>query len=138
MDESQTLPFTAFAFNQLLAQKKLMVSRCRDCGSLYLPPRAVCPACRSCNLEWSPASGKGRLAAFTSIAIGPSFMNEQGFSRDNPYISCVVELEEGLKISARITGVDAKNPASIQIGLPLEVEFLEVGDKTYLAFRPME
>jgi uncharacterized OB-fold protein len=66
-------------------------------------------------------------------------MVEQGFGRDNPYASGIVELEEGVKISARITGVDATKPETIQVGAPVSVDFIDVGEgeqkKTYLAFK---
>ncbi len=66
-------------------------------------------------------------------------MAEQGFDRKNPYISGIVELEEGTNISARITGLDAMKPNEIKIGAPLNVDFVEFGEgetkKTYLAFK---
>jgi uncharacterized OB-fold protein len=139
MPKSDFRPFTAASFNQYLNEKKLMASRCTACGALHLPPRAICPKCHGETMEWAEASGRGRLAAFTSVYIGLTAMNAEGYSRDNPYCSGVVELEEGVKISARVLGVDAKNPASIQIGAPLMVEFVEHSEgeekKTVLAFR---
>ena len=138
-EEITPRPFTVASFNQYLAEKKLMASHCLDCGALHLPPRAVCPKCHSSNLAWVETSGKGKLAGFTVIYIAPSFMVEQGYSRDKPYVSGIVELDEGVKISARITGVDAASPESIQVGTPLAVDFITVGEadkaKTYLAFR---
>jgi uncharacterized OB-fold protein len=84
-------------------------------------------------------TGKGKLVAFTSIHIAPTFMVEQGFDQQNPYCCGIVETEEGAKISARILGVDAQNPETIRIGTPLTVEFLEVGEgeekNTFLAFK---
>jgi hypothetical protein len=134
------LAFTAAAFNQYLDEKKLMASRCARCDALYLPPRAICPRCHGDQLEWVPMSGQGRLAAFTSIYVGPTFMNAEGFDRNNPYCTGIVELDEGVKISARLIGLDAKNPAAIKIGTPLAVEFLERGEgearRTFLAFGP--
>ena len=139
MPEPASRPFTAAAFNQYLNEGKLMASRCAACGALHLPPRAICPRCYGEAMEWVETSGRGRLAAFTAIHLGLSAMTAEGYSRDNPYCSGIVELEEGVRISARIVGVDAKNPASIQIGAPLTVEFVERGDtearNSVLAFR---
>ena len=132
-------PLSAASFDQYLAEHKLMAVRCTKCGGTYVPPRAICPACHSEELEWSETSGKARLAAFTVIYNGPTFMMEQGFDRRNPYVSGIVELEEGPRISARITGLDPKKPAEIEIGTPLFVDFVEVGEgesrKVYLAFK---
>lgn len=138
-DQTLVRPFTVASFNQYLAEGKLMASHCVDCGNLHLPPRAICPHCHSTNLEWVETSGKGKLAGFTVVYIAPTFMVEQGYGRDRPYVSGIVELEEGVKISARITGFDANQPETIQVGAPLVVDFITTGEgdkaKTYLAFK---
>jgi uncharacterized OB-fold protein len=138
-DTTTVRPFTAASFDQYLAEGKLMASRCADCGTLNLPPRAICPKCHSENLEWTETNGKGKLAGFTVVSIAPTFMIEQGYGRDKPYVSGIVELEEDVKISARITGVDATKPEEIKVGMQLTVDFITVGEgedvKTYLAFK---
>ena len=127
MSEQPARPFTAASFNRYLAEHKLMASRCPTCDALYLPPRAICPPCHGDALAWTELSGHGRLAAFTAIFVGPSDMIAQGYSRDTPYVAGVVELDEGVKISARIVGVDAKRPDVAWIGTPLTVTFLDRG-----------
>ena len=136
---SPARPFTAAAFNQYLAEHKLMASRCPACGTLHLPPRAICPHCHHDAPEWVETSGRGRLAAFTVIAVPPPALAAEGFGRDNPYCAAIVELDEGVKISARLLGVDVKNLASIAIGLPVTADFIQRGEGeqrvTLLAFR---
>lgn len=127
-------PFTVASFNQFLNEKKVMGTRCSQCGQLHLPPRAICPACFSDQLEWVEFAGKGTLAAFTVIYVGPTPMVDAGYSRDNPYVSGIVELDEGVKISAQILGVDGKHPETIQVGLPVTVDFIQRGEQNYLAF----
>jgi uncharacterized protein len=128
MTETTARPFTAASYNQYLVEHKLAGSRCPACDATYLPPRAICPRCHGENLEWVEFSGKGKLAAFTSIGVGPSAMIAEGFGRNNPYVSGVVELDEGPKISARILGVDATRPATIHIGTPMTATYLERGE----------
>ena len=131
-------PFTANSFNQYLLEGKLMASRCMDCGDLGLPPRAVCPECHGTKMEWIETKGRGKLAGFTVVYIAPTFMIEQGYRRDKPYISGIVELEEGVKISTRILGVDPLKPEDIHIGTPLEISIINIGEeekKAYLAFK---
>ena len=131
--------FTSASFKEFLGEKKLMASKCTKSGALYLPPRPLCIKCFGTEMEWAEMKGKGKLAAFTTIAIAPTLMLEEGYGRDNPYCTGVVELEEGPKISARILGVDAKKPEEIKIGTPLAVDFVERGEgegkRTFLAFR---
>ena len=135
----QQRPFTAASFSSFLSEKKLMASRCPSCDTFHLPPRAICPNCHGRQMEWVEMTGKGKLSAFTAVHVAPTFMIEEGYGRDNPYCTGVVELEEGVRISARILGVDAKHAKEIQIGTPLTVEFLDRGEgeekKTYLAFK---
>jgi len=90
-------------------------------------------------MEWVEMKGKGKLAAFTSICVTPTMMIEEGFGRDKPCCSGVVELDEGVRISGRILGFDNGCPENIKIGTPLTVEFQHRGEgdnmKTYLAFK---
>lgn len=134
--------FTAFVFQQYLNQGTLKASRCRDCQQIYLPVRVICPDCGISNMEWIELSGKGKLAAYTSVYIGPSFMIEQGYGRDKPYLTGIVELEEGPMISARLLGLDPENPAGIKIGTPLEFSVLKIGEgedtSAQLAFKAGE
>ncbi|MGD8943503.1 MAG: OB-fold domain-containing protein, partial [Desulfobacterales bacterium] len=75
------------------------------------------------------------------ITIAPPFMIAQGYNRKNPYISGVVELDEGGRVDARIEGLDPNKPEAIKVGMSLKAKYLhtEVGDKkeTYLAFEPL-
>ena len=105
----------------------------------HLPaPATICPQCHGEALEWVELSGHGKLAAFTSIYVGPSAMVAEGYDRNNPYVSGIVETEEGAKISARILGVDARQPDVAWIGTPLVVTFVDRGEgdtkSTVLAF----
>jgi uncharacterized OB-fold protein len=140
MEEITTRPFTAASFEKWIGEHRLMGSHCPECNRLYLPPRAICPHCHAHRMEWVELSGEGRLAAFTSVYIGPTFMNAAGYSRTNPYVTGIVELDEGVKISARILEVDARHPETIQVGMPVSLSFIEQGEgeatRTILAFRP--
>ena len=138
MPDNIARPFTAASFNQYLAEHRLMGTRCPACNATYLPPRAICPQCHGDALAWVELSGQGKLAAFTSIYVGPSAMVAEGYDRNNPYVSGIVETEEGAKISARILGVDARQPDVAWIGTPLVVTFIDRGEgdtkSTVLAF----
>ena len=114
------------AFEQYLAEGRLMGVRCVGCAAIWVPPRAVCPDCHMGDMEWIPMVGTGKLMAFTSIFIGPPWMAQQGFDRQHPYCTGVVELDEGPRVVARIDGVDASHPEDIKIGLPLLVDFDDV------------
>jgi uncharacterized OB-fold protein len=63
-------------------------------------------------------------------------MIAQGYNREHPYCSGVVELEEGGRVYARIEGVDATNPETNWVGTQMKVKFLHRENETYLAFEP--
>ena len=133
-------PFNDISYERFLSEDKLMGSRCQKCGVLSVPPRSICIKCYGSEMEWVEMKGKGKLVAFTCIAIGPPLMIKEGYDRKHPYVSGVVELEEGARVVARIEGVDGSKPETIKIGTPLQVEFLHRGEgansTTFLAFRP--
>ena len=124
--------FTSESFYLYAAEKKLMGTRCLDCGVISCPPRPICIHCRSGKAEWIELSGKGKIAAFSVIPYGPMPFVKEGYGRDNPHCSGIVELEEGPKIAAQIIGVDVKNPDSIKIGTPVKVDFVERGSWHYI------
>ena len=130
--------FTAAEFYRHLAEGNLMASRCKACGSLHLPPRPLCGHCYVRDMEWFELHKRGKLAAFTIIAVAPSAMLKEGLDRTNPYCSGIVALEGGLRLSARILGVDAQKPESIAIGTVVALEVLRDADgraKPIVAFR---
>ena len=128
--------FTSASFYRFLGEGKLMASRCAACGALSVPPRAVCSECHGTRMEWRELSGRAKLAAFTSIAVAPSFMVEEGFGRERPYLVGIVELEEGPKVSARLFGLDATAPQRVAIGTPLRFKPVAqaTGKRPYVAF----
>lgn len=133
--------FSDSSYQQFLTEEKLMGSRCKDCDTVFVPPRSICINCRGFNMNWMQMQGTGKLAAFTCIAIGPPFMIAAGYDRENPYCSGVVQLDEGVRVVARIEGVDVKSPENISVGMPLTADFLHWGKgpslHTYLAFKPV-
>ncbi len=134
-------PFSDISYQQFLNEEKLMGSKCKRCGALFAPPRPICTECHGIEMQWVEMKGRGQLVAFTSIAIGLPFMIEEGYDRKHPYISGVVELEEGVRVDARIEEVDGSKPEAIKIETPLTVKFLHRGEgensRTFLAFRPL-
>lgn len=134
-------PFSDISFVQFLNEDRLMGSKCTKCGALYFPPRPICIHCAGTDMEWVEAAGKGKLKAFTCIAVGPPSMREEGYGRKRPYCTGVIELDEGPRVVARIEEVETNNPEAIKVGTPMTVKYLhrnEGGiDTTYLAFKPV-
>lgn len=109
---------------------ELVLQRCRACGSLQHRPRALCAACLSDAIEWLRASGRGKVHTYTV-----TFQNQApAFREAVPYILAWVELDEGPRLLANL--VDCA-PDRVRIGLPVRVEFVDVGDDLAVPrFRP--
>jgi uncharacterized OB-fold protein len=104
-DEPMPAEFTSTTYSKYLSEHKLMGTRCRADGRVFLPPRALCSESHD-DMEWVELSGQGKLAGFTIIYVAPSAMLAAGYDRKNPYCVGVVRLAEGPAISAQILGVD--------------------------------
>ncbi|MFC2003187.1 Zn-ribbon domain-containing OB-fold protein [Chloroflexota bacterium] len=140
------MPFTAASFDKFCSEKKLMASKCKQCGAVHLPPRPICMKCSSSEMEWAELKGKGKIVSFTVIGVGPWTMISEGYDREHPYCSGIVELEDGPRITTQILGVDVNKPENIKVGTPVTADFVERGSfslvpevanvrKSYLVFR---
>jgi uncharacterized OB-fold protein len=118
-------------FWESAARGRLMMQRCADCGRFQHPPDVVCVFCQSETLEATELSGRGSLYTFGVVerAFHPGFVDHL------PYVVALVELDEqpGLLIYTNIVDAD---PATLTLGMPLDVTFEERGDIALPQFRP--
>ncbi|MGD1066723.1 MAG: Zn-ribbon domain-containing OB-fold protein [Vulcanimicrobiaceae bacterium] len=107
---------------------KLVLQYCLDTGRFQHYPRPVSLYTGSRNLAWREVSGNGAVFACT-IARVPA----PGFSDLVPYVVATVQLDEGVRIIARIVGCA---PEDVAIGMRVKVAFEELGDRRYPVFEP--
>lgn len=120
--------FTVRAYKDFFQEGKLMGSRCKSCGTIYVPPRPVCPECHSRKLGWLEMSGDGTLEAYTVIAVPLSILVEEA-----PYAVGVVRLDEGPNVSGII--LDVKEGAALTVGARVKAEFKKGEGGAALCFR---
>ena len=111
-------------------QHKLLIQRCTACGTLRHPPRPSCARCRS--FDWEPieASGRGTIYSFVvnHYPQVPAF--------DYPLVVALVELEEGTRLIANVSGI---TPETAAIGTAVEVGFEDFDDELSLpVFHPAD
>jgi uncharacterized protein len=101
----------------------LLIQHCTSCGTLRHPPLPACGVCRS--LEWDTveASGRGVLYSFVVVHY------PQVASFDYPLPIGLVELEEGTRVVANLSGIAREDLA---IGLPLQATFVDFDDELSL------
>lgn len=109
-------------------QDRLVLPRCRSCGTVIWYPRHFCPACAGFDVEWFEASGRGTVYACTAVhrAQGP-------WGPAAPYVIAYVELEEGPRVLTNVIGVDA---GSVEVGQAVHAVFVPAGAEKILRFTP--
>jgi uncharacterized protein len=77
----------------------LKATRCGECGKLSVPAGRSCPFCGSQGGAAVSLSGRGRLISWTVIRVAPS-----RYADEAPYAVGLLQLEEGPRLTARISG----------------------------------
>jgi len=135
MEQSWILPDTededAKPFWEGTARGELLVQKCSACGRRRIPPRPMCPDCRSLANEWVALSGKGRVWSF--VVPHPPLL--PAYSELAPFNVIAVELDEdpslrllGNLVTSADGAINEVDPHSIQIGEPVRVVFAKVDD----------
>ncbi|TFF91911.1 Zn-ribbon domain-containing OB-fold protein [Candidatus Thorarchaeota archaeon] len=108
-----------------------MAYKCVECGTVLGLPAGTCYSCGGSKMDWAEVSGKGKLVSFTVIHVAPD-----EFADEAPYFIAIIELEEGSRISARLSGFDPTKPEELKLGMSLDLTY-EKGKsgKKYLAFK---
>jgi hypothetical protein len=113
-----------------VAEGRILIQRCSDCGALRHPPRPMCPSCAS--LRWVPVAVSGRGAVHSyAVHHHPPV---PGFSP--PFIVVLADLDEGVRLLANLSDCD---PSGVAIGMAVEAYCAEVEPGYWLPqFRPAD
>jgi uncharacterized OB-fold protein len=117
--QSETAPFWAAC-----ARGELVVQACAVCGRRRMPPRPMCPWCRSLDARWDVMAGTARVWSF--VVAHPPLL--PAYAARAPYLVAVVELDDDPSIRL-VGGIEAE---SIAIGDPVRVVFSQVADDVWL------
>ena len=127
-DDPDNAPFWAGT-----ARGELRIQRCDACGRRRMPPRPMCPSCRSLQQSWQKMSGRGTIWSF--VVPHPPLL--PAYAEIAPYNVVIVALDEEPTIRLVgnvIAGPDGTlgdvDPHSIEIGEAVQVVYREVGDVT--------
>jgi uncharacterized OB-fold protein len=112
-------------------EHQLRFQKCGDCGHVRWPPSIVCPMCYSSSTTWILANGKGKL--YTYVIYHRAY--HKAFENDLPYVTGIVELEEGPHILSNIIDCDSNG---LQCDMPVEVVWEDINEEFSLPkFRPI-
>jgi len=117
-------------FWEALRQRRFITTRCGKCAAISFPPRLLCPACGSDEREWVELSGRGEIYAWTRNRIVP-----RGYIQEAPYLTAMVDLEEGPRLLTRIE--NAANE-ELRIGQAVRIGFKPLTEEiTFFFFEPI-
>lgn len=126
VEDDDAAPFWSGA-----ARGELLVQICAACRRRRMPPRPMCPACRSVQHTWVPLSGRGTIWSF--VVPHPPLL--PAYQTLAPYNVITVALDEDPKL--RLVGnlveradgpINEVDPSTIRIGESVRVVFQQVED----------
>lgn len=103
-----------------LADGRLEVPVCDDCGHHIWYPRRWCPTCGSDHVTWTTLTGRGAVYARTILhrSMGP-------WGEAVPFVVAYVELAEGPRV---LTNVVTDDPGTVEVGTAVEAVFVPVDE----------
>jgi uncharacterized protein len=114
----------ALAAFPVVADGKLVGSRCAQCGLLVFPSVSICSRCLSEDSRPFAFGGDGTIYTYTVLRTAA-----RGW--DAPYVLGYVDLPEGVRVFAHLTGLA---PDEFQVGLPVRM----VASEPVVNFEGME
>jgi len=130
----KSAPITANALDEQFwnfsAQKKLCFQQCKSCKAWRHLPRYMCAKCGSEQWCWEESQGKGSIYSWTVVHLPM----HPAFTDDVPYAVAIIELEEGVRMVARLLDIELDQLA---LGFKVEVCYEEKPNEPLLPyFRP--
>ncbi len=121
-------------FWEAARRHELQLPFCEACSRYFFYPRTLCPMCGSREIGWRSASGHGRIYTFCIQFTNPV----PGLSGAVPFVTALVQLDEGPRLMSILIGVDP-SPNAISCEMPVQVDFLDLNDgQTLPIFRPAD
>lgn len=101
-------------------------SKCTNCGTVYFPPRGVCPACTSHRQSIGkmipfPLTGEGEVFSYTVVHEAA-----EGFEMQVPYVVALVKTPEGPVLTGQVVDV---GPEEVRIGLRVRATFRKLREE---------
>lgn len=115
------------------AAGRLMMQCCGQCGTVNFHPKPWCIECGSRDLTWRQMKNQGTVYSYTvshSVA-----MNLPGWQGELPVFMALVDVDEGARMYAQVTGVSED---TMTVGMRVEAWFEPIGEGAGIPkFRPL-
>jgi len=111
---------------------KLVMQKCAGCGTMNFHPKPWCIECGDRRLEWTEVRPTGTVYSHTTATT--VMMNLPGWKDDLPVTLCLVDLDDGPRMYAHLTGC---KPDEVKIGMRVQAYFERISDEAGVpVFRP--
>jgi len=88
-------------YSEALKENKLLGLKCKQCGTIAVPPKMVCQQCADSDMEIVPLKGTGKIQTFTVVNVA-----SEGREDEVPYVIVLVELDEGPWIMGNLASAE--------------------------------
>ena len=109
---------TARYHREIPQRYRLTAGKCHKCGAISFPPRLVCPKCQGKKFDMIRLADEGKIVTYTVIRIA-----SDKFSKEAPFAIGIVELNDGVRVTAQITDIPAED---LKIGQQVKMVFRRI------------
>jgi uncharacterized OB-fold protein len=100
---------------------RLEANKCKNCKTIFFPPRLVCPECKKRDLVATKLAEQGEIITYTIIRVPPHQFIDQA-----PYAVGIVKLDDGVNLMGQIVDCDFED---LKIGMRVKIEFRKIFDE---------
>ena len=106
-----------------VAERRLLVQRCAECGRWIWQPKPVCPFCQTPDPPWHEVTGEGTVVSWTVVhpPVLPVWQDAV------PFVVVLVELYQGVRMVGQLVDDDGNRVRGD--------DDLEMGAPAHLAWR---
>lgn len=102
--------------------RRLLMSRCGDCGRWQHPTRPMCPACWSWNMGMEEVSGRGTIHLLMVLHQGPPATGVD-YGSGHPVVTVELDEQPALRFTSTVT---PDFPADqLRIGAPVTLDWID-------------
>ena len=103
-------------FNEIKENAKIMGTKCRKCGKIYVPPKIYCEECFEKIEDWVEVGNKGTVYTYTI-----AYLDEHGEKLEKPVVYAFIKFKNAF--GGLIHKLGEVEPENVRIGMPVEAVF---------------
>ena len=110
-------------FKEIKENGRIMGTKCKKCGRIYVPPKFYCEECFEKLEEWVEVGTRGKVYTYTVV-----YLDGHGKKLEKPVIYAFIKFEG--KFGGLIHRLGEVKPEEVEIGMPVEAVFKPHPERT--------